>query len=497
MADRPEGTPQSSSAPAAKPFDWRLIAIVAVAVLFIAAYAINRKFYGSKDLQAPPPEQAAGQPEEKLPALPPAEQYAMLIKQCEAEAMQAVFSAGGRDYILAAPPMPEDAKAEIPVVNPGRLFDVTQRLEGLRPAMLFRRVIFGSDRIAFINTYPALNYDARIRTVIKAASEIAPDALPGDARVNGVLVGEQARAYPTHMANYHDVINDTLGEKPIVVAWSAIANAALAFEAPLRDGKPLTFGSSGLIYQCAIVMFDQETFSLWSPTLGKAIAGEMTGTPLAPIHLVRSNWQMWKAAHPQTTVLAGTDPVLPINYERNPATPPDYGSGSALLYPVYGVGLDDTPVWLKDFVYGVIAPDGQSAKAYPLRLLDERFKAETAAATPATLPERVTAPSAIDSSAPSETAAAPVAASEVVIEDDIDGVKVRVTFNGRTGLLTAVTAEGQSLISQGMYWMAWKGAHPKTGLWQEERLVDEQARLRARAASTTTLPSPADLPPQE
>ena len=56
--------------------------------------------------------------------------------------------------------------------------------------------------------------------------------------VVGVKVGTEARAYPVRMMNYHDVINDTLGGAPIVVVWSAWANAASAmFRAPFDHAQ--------------------------------------------------------------------------------------------------------------------------------------------------------------------------------------------------------------------------------------------------------------------
>ena len=51
-------------------------------------------------------------------------------------------------------------------------------------------------------------------------------------------------------------------------------------------------------------MIDQETGSLWSHLLGRAMAGPLQGHTLRPIPSVLTTWDEWKKRHPQTTVLA-------------------------------------------------------------------------------------------------------------------------------------------------------------------------------------------------
>ena len=63
-----------------------------------------------------------------------------------------------------------------------------------------------------------------------AASDVAPlpaprfaaaseSGLPGEAIVMAVRVGEQARAYPVEVMAYHHVLNDVVGDTPLVVTY--------------------------------------------------------------------------------------------------------------------------------------------------------------------------------------------------------------------------------------------------------------------------------------
>ncbi len=70
-----------------------------------------------------------------------------------------------------------------------------------------------------------------------------------------------------------------------------------------RVGKQkLTLGVSGMLWQSSVVLYDQETRSLWSHILGQAKAGPLRGTRLRQIPSVITTWKRWKQAHPQTTV---------------------------------------------------------------------------------------------------------------------------------------------------------------------------------------------------
>ncbi len=68
-------------------------------------------------------------------------------------------------------------------------------------------------------------------------------------------------------------------------------------------GRTLNFGVSGMLWQDSLVMIDEETESLWSHLLGKAMQGPLQGETLEVIPSIMSDWKSWLQAYPETTVM--------------------------------------------------------------------------------------------------------------------------------------------------------------------------------------------------
>jgi hypothetical protein len=69
------------------------------------------------------------------------------------------------------------------------------------------------------------------------------------------------------------------------------------------DGQKLTFCVSGQLWNRSLVMMDVETESLWSHLLGRGMEGRHKGTVLNTIPSDITTWAVWKAEHPETSVL--------------------------------------------------------------------------------------------------------------------------------------------------------------------------------------------------
>jgi hypothetical protein len=432
--------PEKPAAPKEEPTDWRVVAIIGIAVLLLLAAYVNRRFYGNKTPGPPAVEEAATpQAPPQAPAGPrlsPKQRYEMLRTNCRNDLFGTLFSLDGGPLILARPPLlaPSENALQPPAHEPGLLFDLRERLEGIEPTSFQRRGFFNKPGMAYLDSFPPLGLSDSLKLVIWPAEQVSLNIIGDNHVVIGVVAGGEARAYPLRLANYHEVVNDTLGGRPIAVAWSALALAAEAFDRAGPDGGVREFGSAGLLYQSAIVLYDVKTLSLWSPTRRLCLAGASTGADLSPLPAVVTTWKEWKRLHPETTALTGTDPVLNINYDTNPATPPDYYNPRApILHPVDGMDVETTPMPLKTRVYGVTGPDGR-VKAYAMWLLEE---------------------------------------AEGPISDEIGGVKAVLEYNAEANILSARTEADEPLLVETMFWMAWFGAHPDTEVWQEQRLIDE------------------------
>ncbi|KKK92084.1 hypothetical protein LCGC14_2706480, partial [marine sediment metagenome] len=75
------------------------------------------------------------------------------------------------------------------------------------------------------------------------------------------LEGE-ARAYPLRILTSHEVVNDVVGGRSVVVSYCPLCNSAVTFDREL-DGQVLRFGVSGLLRNSDLVMWDRQTESLW------------------------------------------------------------------------------------------------------------------------------------------------------------------------------------------------------------------------------------------
>ena len=152
------------------------------------------------------------------------------------------------------------------------------------------------------------------RPVFKMVSETRDLALR-EPVITLVLNGD-ARAYPLQVMIWHEIANDTVGGVPVTVTFCPLCNTAIAFHRRL-DGKVLDFGTTGLLRNSDLVMYDRQTQSWWQQFTGEAIVGEMTGKELKMIPTRLESYERFKAAHPQGKVLHPNSRSL-RQYGRNP-----------------------------------------------------------------------------------------------------------------------------------------------------------------------------------
>ena len=147
------------------------------------------------------------------------------------------------------------------------------------------------------NGIPALDHPAFIST-----SEADRNLKAGDI-ILGAEFGGAAKAYPVRILNWHEVVNDDVGEQPVLISWCPLCGSGLVYD-PRANGRRYTFGVSGLLYQQNLLLFDRETESLWSQIRGGAVAGPLAGTFLRLLPVTMTTWGSWKQEHPQTSVLS-------------------------------------------------------------------------------------------------------------------------------------------------------------------------------------------------
>ena len=184
-------------------------------------------------------------------------------------------------------------------------------------------------------------------------------------RVLGVEINGVARAYPLIVLWWHEIVNDTLGDRNIVVSYCPLTGSGLAFDAFI-DGAFKVFGVSGLLFENNLVMFDRQTNSLWNQLLMGSQCGPEAGELLSRVPVVETTWKQWLAAHPETTVLS-----LDTGHDRPYGAYP-YGDYNILdngntLYPSSNFSDERPP---KELVLGI--REGNTTVAYPFGALADK-----------------------------------------------------------------------------------------------------------------------------
>jgi hypothetical protein len=118
--------------------------------------------------------------------------------------------------------------------------------------------------------------------------KVAGRAVNDSQRVLVASIGDEAKIYPIHFLRRHEVVNDTLGGRPIVAVYCILANLGAIYSRDY-DEMTYTFAVSGYTYETkgvwhglqAFVLWDRETESLWWPPIGKAVSGPSIDVPMA------------------------------------------------------------------------------------------------------------------------------------------------------------------------------------------------------------------------
>lgn len=196
----------------------------------------------------------------------------------------------------------------------------------------------------------------------------APDYMDAREPVIALIIDGEARAYPLAILMWHEIVNDTVADTPVTVTFCPLCNTAITFDR-IVDGKELTFGTSGMLRNSDLVMWDRQSESYWQQITGEALAGEFAAD-LTVLDQVPSSiiaWETFAKAYPNGTLLE-----RPLN---------EFGT-SARTYdnpPYAGYdNVDDQPFLFSGTLDGrlvatsrVLTIDGEPPVAYPWEFLAE------------------------------------------------------------------------------------------------------------------------------
>jgi hypothetical protein len=145
-----------------------------------------------------------------------------------------------------------------------------------------------------------------------------------------VRVGQEARAYPIQILMWHEIVNDVLNGKPLLVTFCPLCNTAIAFEREFDD-QVFDFGTTGRLRFSNLIMYDRQSESWWQQATGDAIAGDYAGAQLAFYPAAMISWADFKSAYPNGSVLS-RDTGHSRPYGNNPYLGYDDVNQSPFLY---------------------------------------------------------------------------------------------------------------------------------------------------------------------
>ncbi len=243
---------------------------------------------------------------------------------------------------------------------------------------------------------------------------------PDDAIVFALNIGGETRAYPRNIMEVHEMVNDTLGDRRIGFTYCTLCGSAQAYftdDVPEGTETPV-LRTSGLLSRSNKVMYDLITKSVFDAFTGEALSGPLRqrGVVLHQATVVTTTWGEWKAAHPETTIVA-SDGGIGRSYPLNPLGSRDAGG------PIFPIGDVDERLGVHDQVFGVVLGDGTPV-AFPVEAAAEALK------------------------------------EGALVE--LAGVSLSLDGGG----LRASDAEGEEIEGHQAFWFAWSQFMPQTLLWQ-------------------------------
>ena len=117
------------------------------------------------------------------------------------------------------------------------------------------------------------------------------------------IAGETPRAYPLRYLNWHEIVNDEIGNVPIAVTYCPLCNSEIVYDRRL-NGQLLSFGVSGKLRNSNLIMYDRETQSWWQQMGGDAIVGEFTGEKLTKVVSWTESLAAFTQRNPEGLIMA-------------------------------------------------------------------------------------------------------------------------------------------------------------------------------------------------
>lgn len=252
------------------------------------------------------------------------------------------------------------------------------------------------------------------------SAQQASSFIKSDDFVLGFAIEGQYFAYPLHIMNWHEIVNDEVAGKAFVVSYCPLCATGMAFSSTVR-GKALSFGVSGLLLNSDVLFYDRDSESLWSQIHGEAISGPYAGEKIQQLYLEHLTWSEWVEKAPNTKVLSEQQGFT-RDYRKDPYR--GYENSKQLFFKV--ARKIPREFHTKERVLGVVI-NGRS-KAYPHIELRKHGRAS--------------------------------------FVDNVGGERLKILWNEKTNTVLAEKESGEPQVATVAFWFAWYSFYPNTEVFR-------------------------------
>ena len=277
--------------------------------------------------------------------------------------------------------------------------------------------------------------------------------LPGCARVFGVALDGDVRAYPQRVLVQHEIVNDVVGGEPVAVTYCPLTGTAQGF---YRGG--VEFGVSGRLINSNLIMWERERDVRWPQIAATAVeiggerggdgASRLLGQSLREFRTVWTAWERWSERYPETLVMT-EETGSARNYNRDP-----YGSYDPPVSGHYSTDAGRSPN------FPLMAYDSAEPKRV---VVGARTPAGAVAFDKRTLMESSVLTGAVDDTPVVAVADEELAAGYIYANPDDSGVR-RIEggyeVDGETAAPDDLPLD--RLLAFDAMWFAWYGFYPET-----------------------------------
>jgi Protein of unknown function (DUF3179) len=123
------------------------------------------------------------------------------------------------------------------------------------------------------------------------------DRLSAREIIIGLEAGGESKAYPISALRKEHVVNDTIGNTPVLIVHQPHSDTTTAFDPRLR-GRVLKFKAADA---AADRLIDLGTHSTWN-AYGRCLSGKLKGAQLKSLILEPEFWFAWSEFRPETQV---------------------------------------------------------------------------------------------------------------------------------------------------------------------------------------------------